>query len=64
MLQDKAIVFVRSFMDGGVKDVLQIVARSEGAEVLEQQLLCGKTSQLMALILDGMLMTIQVPTQP
>jgi hypothetical protein len=64
MPQDKIVVFLRSYMDGGVKEVLQIVARSEGAEVLEQQLLCGKTSQLMARVLDAMLTTIQVPTRP
>jgi hypothetical protein len=63
MPQGKAAIFQGGAMHS-VKKLLQIVDRSEAPEVVERQLLCGKTSQLMARVLDGMLMTIQVPTRP
>jgi hypothetical protein len=63
MVQGWSVFCARGCVDG-VRELLRVVARSDGAGLLEQQLLCGKTSQLMARVLDGMLATVQVPTPP
>jgi hypothetical protein len=50
------------FAERCVEEVVWIVANSQEAESLGQQLLSGKTALLMASALDGMLAALQVPT--
>jgi hypothetical protein len=62
VLQADVVVFARCCVDA-IRNLLQLVSSSEGAEPLEQQLLSGQASQLMATILDGMLAALQVSTR-
>jgi hypothetical protein len=61
MLQGETFAFAKSSGDP-LRKLLLIVASSTEVGLLEKQLLCGKTSQLMATVLDEMLAALQVLT--
>jgi hypothetical protein len=63
MLQGKTVIFTKGCVDA-IRSLLWIVTGSPEGEVLEKQLLCDRSSPLMATVLDGMLAALQVPSPP
>jgi hypothetical protein len=55
VLQGKITIFKESYL-GHVQELLQIVGAGQGGDLLERQLLCSRTSQLMARVLQGMIL--------